>query len=327
MKTGLVVKSVDTQISDEELVLVNQYSRKELSKDDVYVFSVVLCDNDIDRDFERFTVESLFELEKLFVGKTGIFDHDPKSKNQTARIISCKVENVDSKKTQTGDDYFRLLARAYIPKTESNQEVIDAIDSGILKEVSVGCAVKENLCCLCSNDINSTKCNHIKGEYYDKKLCYSELKNVFDAYEFSFVAVPAQKNAGVIKAFQTKKEENVKMKDVLSLLSKGKDVTLKSHQCESLSSYINELVQLAEDGLLYKDELKKRAGAYMCEFVRLDKNTLSTIMDKLSVCELKALCDSYEKKSANKEQVQPQLMCLHNNKKQKTNVKNNQFTI
>ena len=321
------MKSVDTQVSDEELMLINQYTRKELSKNDVYVFSVVLCDNDIDRDFERFTVESLFELEKLFVGKTGIFDHDPKSKNQTARIISCKVENVDSKKTKTGDEYFRLVARAYIPRNDSTRDIIDAIDSGILKEVSVGCAVKENLCSLCSNDINSVKCNHIKGEYYNNKLCFSELKNVFDAYEFSFVAVPAQKNAGVIKAFLNNKEENVKMKDVLVSLTKGKDVTLKAHQCDALSSYINELQQMSQDALSYKEELKKRAGAYMCEHISLEKNTLTSIMDKLSVCELKALCDSYEKKSVNEEKVQPQLVCLHNNKKEKTNVKNNQFTI
>ena len=327
MKTGLVVKSVDTQVSEKELLLINQYTRKELSENDVYVFSVVLCDNDIDRDFERFTVESLFELEKLFVGKTGIFDHDPKSKNQTARIISCTVENVESKKTKTGDDYFRLVARAYIPRNDSTSDVIDAIDSGILKEVSVGCAVKENLCSLCGHNINSVECNHVKGEYYNQKLCYSELKNVFDAYEFSFVAVPAQTGAGVIKAFSNRKEENVKMKDMLFSLSQGKDVTLKAHQCEVLSSYIKELEALSKDALSYKEELKKRAGAFMCEFVTIEKNTLKTILDKLSVCELKALCESYEKKSVNKEKVQPQLMCLHNNKKEKTNVKNNQFTI
>ena len=101
MKKGTVLKSASDTVSCDELALINQYTRKELSADEVYVFTVVLCDNDIDRDFERFTVESLFELEKLFVGKTGIFDHDPKCKNQTARIISCKVEAVDSKKTST----------------------------------------------------------------------------------------------------------------------------------------------------------------------------------------------------------------------------------
>lgn len=57
--------------SDEELALINAYTRRELTKDEVYAFSLTLCDNDVDRDGERFTVESLFALEKLFVGKTG----------------------------------------------------------------------------------------------------------------------------------------------------------------------------------------------------------------------------------------------------------------
>ena len=80
--------------SEEELRLINAYTRRALSAEEVYVFSVTLCDNDIDRDGERFTIDSLHALEELFVGKTGIFDHDPSAKNQTARIFSCAVERV-----------------------------------------------------------------------------------------------------------------------------------------------------------------------------------------------------------------------------------------
>ena len=102
----------DGEVSSEELALINNYTRKPLKSEDVYVFSVVLCDNDVDRDGERFPVESLFELEKLFVGKTGIFDHDPTAKNQTARIFACRTEAVEGRTTATGDGYFRLKARA-----------------------------------------------------------------------------------------------------------------------------------------------------------------------------------------------------------------------
>ena len=96
-------------VSAEELDADKRlHAQAALAADEVYVFSLVLCDNDVDRDGERFTVESLFALEKLFVGKTGIFDHDPSAKNQTARIFSCAVENVPERKTATGDEYFRL---------------------------------------------------------------------------------------------------------------------------------------------------------------------------------------------------------------------------
>ena len=64
MKNGQVIKGINTDDLTNEMELVNSYSRRQLSEDEVYLFSVVLCDNDIDRDCERFTVESLFELDR-----------------------------------------------------------------------------------------------------------------------------------------------------------------------------------------------------------------------------------------------------------------------
>lgn len=176
------------EITARDLWLINAYERRELTSDDAYVFTIKLCDNDVDRDGERFTTESLKSLEKLFVGKTGIFDHNPSAKNQTARIFSCAVERVPSRKTAAGDDYFRLKARAYLPRTEGNAELIAALDSGIVKEVSVGCAVGKVLCSVCGEELRS--CPHRKGETYGGKLCFGELCEPYDAYEWSFVAKP-----------------------------------------------------------------------------------------------------------------------------------------
>lgn len=75
-----------------------------------------------------------------------------------ARIFSCKVEKIDGQKTALGDDYYRLKARAYLPVCESNRDIILAIDSGIIKEVSVGCAVGRVVCNVCGEDISM--CTH-----------------------------------------------------------------------------------------------------------------------------------------------------------------------
>ncbi len=327
MKTGTILKSITEKISDDELRLINTYTRRELLADEVYTFSVVLCDNDIDRDYERFTVESLFELEKLFVGKTGIFDHDAKASNQTARIYSCKVEAVESKKTATGDDYFRLVAKAYIPRSEKNADIILALDSGIIKEVSVGCAVKSNLCSICSNDIHSPSCTHRKGEKYSGTLCYSELVGVFDAYEFSFVAIPAQKNAGVTKSYLGVKEENKNMNEILKALSRAEKLTLDENECKSLSSYIKALEEKAEDGRLYREELLKSVLKTMSVTQpNLAVDTIKGILNKLSTYELKAVKDGFDKDSKESGLVQ-----LKSESKAKTVGKavdkNNQFTI
>ena len=84
MKKGLVIKSNENLA--EDIALINTYTRSDLTEDEVYTFSVVLCDNEVDRDYERFTVESLYELEKLLVGKTGIMDHSPNAENKISRI-------------------------------------------------------------------------------------------------------------------------------------------------------------------------------------------------------------------------------------------------
>lgn len=56
MKDGFVIKSSPDYILEQrDLDLINNYTRRKLSKDEVYIFSVVLCDNEVDREFEKFS--------------------------------------------------------------------------------------------------------------------------------------------------------------------------------------------------------------------------------------------------------------------------------
>lgn len=59
-------------MEQETLDKINKLTRRLLTEDEVYVFSVVLCDNEIDRDGERFSDKALEELKDRFVGKTGM---------------------------------------------------------------------------------------------------------------------------------------------------------------------------------------------------------------------------------------------------------------
>ena len=62
----------------EQLELLNQFTRRRHNAEEVYLFRVKLCDNEIDREGERFSLEALEQMRALFVGRTGIFDHNPK---------------------------------------------------------------------------------------------------------------------------------------------------------------------------------------------------------------------------------------------------------
>ena len=65
----------NSMVTREELAIINQFTKRALKEDEVYTFAVRLCDNEVDRDGERFPRATLEELAELFVGKSGIFDH------------------------------------------------------------------------------------------------------------------------------------------------------------------------------------------------------------------------------------------------------------
>ena len=68
-------KEAGIAVTAEELARINRFAKKELRAEEVYTFAVKLCDNEVDRDFERFDRAALEKLSELFVGRTGIFDH------------------------------------------------------------------------------------------------------------------------------------------------------------------------------------------------------------------------------------------------------------
>ena len=189
----------EQELTAEELARINRFAKAKLTAADVYVFSVRLCDNEVDRDFERFDEAALEKLGELFLGKSGLFDHQWSAEGQTARIYRTEVVREPAVKTQAGDDGCWLKAWAYMLRTEKNQDLIAEIEGGIKKEVSVGCSVARSVCSICGAPGGS--CEHVKGQCYGGKLCYFQLEDPTDAYEWSFVAVPAQRKAGVVKRF------------------------------------------------------------------------------------------------------------------------------
>lgn len=226
------------ELAAEELARINQFAKAELTAADVYVFSVRLCDNEVDRDFERFDEAALEKLGELFVGKSGLFDHQWSAEGQTARIYRTEVIREPAVKTQAGDCGCWLKAWAYMLRTEKNQDLIAEIEGGIKKEVSVGCSVARSACSICGASGGS--CEHVKGQYYGGKLCYFQLEDPTDAYEWSFVAVPAQRRAGVVKHFGPEDAH---------LMALRKEAELGRRYLAGLRREVVRLAMLSDDGL------------------------------------------------------------------------------
>lgn len=260
----------------EELAYINQFAKTELTEDQVYVFSVRLCDNEVDRDFERFDTAALERLGELFVGKSGIFDHQWSAKGQTARIYRTEVVREEAVVTAAGDGYCWLKGWAYLLQTEKNQDLIAEIEGGIKKEVSVGCSMARSICSICGAEDGG--CHHVRGETYDGRLCFTELREPQDAYEWSFVAVPAQRNAGVLKRF----EQSGGGSAVLE-----KQAALGRKYLTELRREVTRLAMLAGDGL--------------------DGKVFAKAVGRLEEPELLELKEAYEARVAKKFPSAPQL--------------------
>ncbi len=317
IKEGLIVKSAGIP-TQADLEAIASFTRRPFSPEELYVFSVALCDNEIDRDYERFSLNALKRLAALYIGKTGIFDHSMKGSDQTARIFSCKVEQVPGRNTQAGEPYTRLTAQAYLPRTAKNQELILELDSGIKKEVSVGCAVAKATCSVCGADLRQGECVHRKGRPYPGHDCPAHvvLDEPTDAYEWSFVAVPAQKEAGVIKHYKPgqagsspAEQGEEQMDSVQKMLeTAGEELTLTKAQAQTLRETMKALQSRAADGEAYRADLQNEV-LRLCALspFGLPAGTMRGLAGRMTLAELKAFRAAFEKQAASALPLQPQL--------------------
>lgn len=210
---GLICKSAEVQIqdvTDEDLRKINKFTLSPLGAEEVFTFKVTMGDNETDdRNYEPFNLNALKDLKRLYVGKTVIKDHRRTADNQVARIYDTELVT-DPKLTKAGEPFTRLIAKCYMVKTNSNEDLIKEIKAGIKKEVSTGCRPKKMICSICGTDNSKTYCPHWPGREYDKEggktTCLMTIDGAKEAYELSLVAVPAQPRAGTMKHYGAKPE-------------------------------------------------------------------------------------------------------------------------
>ena len=282
MKVQKETKVASTGVATPvQLEAINAQAKAELTAEQVYVFSVRLCDDQIDRDGERFDTAALPVLAKMFVGKTGIVDHKWSASGQVARIFETQVV------CEEGVTYIK--AWAYIRRGGNAEEIIADIEAGIKKEISVGCAMGRAVCSICGGEYGS--CGHQKGEHYDGALCCVILKEPMDAYEFSFVAVPAQREAGVIKG-----------------MGKGERCLKELADEFGAQGEYRELYVQAQLGKRYENQLRDEVvRLFMGLDMGMEEPVLRSITKKVSAEELLHLKDALEARMAEYMPVQTQL--------------------
>ncbi len=259
---------------DGDMALIAGMGKAPAAKEDIYIFELMLCDSRVDRDMERFDPDALAELGRLFVGKPGIFDHNWSAHEQVARIYKTQVRSI---KTEEGPEQ-GLFAWAYMLRGGENDQLIRSIEAGIRREVSISCAVAAKRCSVCGQEYGH--CHHQKGIEYDGQICHVVLAEPTDAYEWSFVAVPAQREAGVVKKYGGEEMDIRK--------------ALEDSGHEQLIAQLDTLEKQARLGISYlqalKDEVVRLGGLADCGVAPA---TLKAMADKLDEQELLALKKAY----------------------------------
>ena len=177
------VKTDKNKPTAEELALINQYSDRQFSADEVFVASIGLYDNDVDKDYEQFTCGALMKLAKLYEGMRGVVAIYSK---YTPRIFSCNLKPIPGKVNKLGEPYYKLVARFYLPIVPETAALRDMILDGSISRVSLACSTDPAVCSICHKP--SSDCEHVRGHFYNSELCYGLLYNPKAVYEFAFVS-------------------------------------------------------------------------------------------------------------------------------------------
>ena len=139
------------------------------------------------------------------------------------------------------------------------------------------------------------KCAHKKGEMYGGKLCCTELVEAQDAYEWSFVAVPAQPRAGVLKRCGGGEAGTLKM-------------LVKRRGSHAQLEELEELEKRASLGERYLCALRAEVKRWMLVAEQeADGETVEKMLEKLDEDELKAMERIYHARAAKKLGLRTQL--------------------
>lgn len=238
------------EITDDDLKKINKYTLTKLTAEEVFIFKATMADNEQDdRNYMPFNLKALQDLKKLYPGKTMLKDHKRNADNQIGRVYDTELVQNPNKTTDLGELHTELVAKIYMVVTESNKDLIAEIKGGIKKEVSTSTVANKMVCSVCGCDNMKDYCRHWPGREYEhtdlegktsKKRCKMLLDGAKDAYEVSFVAVPAQPRAGTTKSIGFTKpveEPTEEPTEEKNILTDDKDVKTSKRLDEAVSFF------------------------------------------------------------------------------------------
>ena len=138
-------------------------------------------------------------------------------------------------------------------------------------------------------------------------MCHCILKDPTDAYEWSFVAVPAQVGAGVVKNHPKTKVTKT-FKEFEKVIKRGDEIIISPDLSKELGEKIAHLESLAADGKAYRKELTDETVKYASLALNgIDVATAQEMCKGLDIERLRKLRDSFLERAGKVIPLSPQL--------------------
>ncbi len=234
-----------TEVAPADLELINQrYALRPLTAEEVYVRRIALCNDQVDRTFERFPVTYLKRFSETLPGKPLLAHHD-KQQFPLGRFFRAEVKTSDElglPPSADGRPSSWLVCWVYLVKTPGNEEVRRQIDAGVYSHVSIGYRWADLTCDLCGRSYFRSECPHVIGQQYESHTCtatYSGVEERVEAFEGSLVYLGAQYGAVITKSDNRREE-----KATLSHRKEGGEDVLAAEGREYRSELRAEILRL-----------------------------------------------------------------------------------
>jgi len=172
---------------DGEMNLINQWALKPLTREDVAVFTMQLCNNLVDRHFSRFPDDELVRIAKMVPGIPLMESHDTARRLPRGTFFRAETRALGKMKIAVIADFFIL-------RTTQNANFIENLQGGIYRQTSIGFQFNLPECSICGKDLRT--CDHVPGQEYKGVLCVYIMHGC-DVFEGSIVPVASQQGTVV----------------------------------------------------------------------------------------------------------------------------------
>jgi len=168
--------------ADDTLAAINQFALRPLIAEDVAIFTLDLCHNQVDRHHSRFPDDELAKINAMVPGRPLMERHDLRGSLPRGTFFRSALHRAGER--------LSVRPEVYVLRTAENADFIRNIEGGIYRETSIGFAFRTPECSICARDIRT--CEHVPGRVFGDAVCHFIMRNVLEVIEGSVVPSGSQ---------------------------------------------------------------------------------------------------------------------------------------